>query len=151
MVAAVKPSRLNLPVVATHPIQFFKPDDYESHEARVCIAEGEILGNAKRVRKFTRDQHFKTAAEMEQLFADIPSAIENTVEIARRCSLTLVLGKPQLPNFPVPEGMTEAEFFRQESYQGLEERLAHLYPDRPSATPSGRAMWSDWSSNWTPS
>ena len=55
--AAVKlASRLNLPVVATHPIQFSKPDDYESHEARVCIAEGEILGNAKRVRKFTRDQ-----------------------------------------------------------------------------------------------
>src|SRR5256885_5312477 len=55
--------RLNLPVVATHPIQFFGPDDYEAHEARVCIAEGEILANPKRVRRFTRDQHFKTAAQ----------------------------------------------------------------------------------------
>ncbi len=128
--AAVKlAGRLNLPVVATHPIQYFKPDDYESHEARVCIAEGEILGNTKRVRKFTREQYFKTAAEMQALFADIPSAIENTVEIARRCSLTLVLGNPQLPNFPVPDGMTMDEFFRQESYHGLDERLAHLYPD----------------------
>lgn len=121
--------RLNLPVVATHPIQFFGPDDYEAHEARVCIAEGEILANPKRVRRFTRDQHFKTVAQMQALFADIPSAIANTVEIARRCSLTLVLGKPQLPNFPVPEGMTMDEFFRQESFAGLEERLVHLYPD----------------------
>lgn len=121
--------RLNLPVVATHPIQFFGPDDYEAHEARVCIAEGEILGNAKRVRRFTREQYFKTAQQMQELFADIPSAIANTVEIARRCSLTLVLGKPQLPRFPVPEGMTEEEFFRQESYEGLDERLRHLYPD----------------------
>ncbi|WP_027013686.1 DNA polymerase III subunit alpha [Comamonas composti] len=130
VLAAVRlAERLNLPVVATHPLQFFGPDDYESHEARVCIAEGEILGNQKRVRRFTRQQHFKTAAQMEQLFADIPSAIANTVEIARRCSLTLVLGKPQLPNFPVPEGMTMDEFFRNESFKGLEERLAHLYPD----------------------
>ncbi|MCP4515774.1 MAG: DNA polymerase III subunit alpha, partial [Delftia sp.] len=121
--------RLNLPVVATHPIQFFGPDDYEAHEARVCIAEGEILANPKRVRRFTRDQHFKTAAQMQALFADIPSAIANTVEIARRCSLTLVLGKPQLPNFPVPDGMTMDEFFRSESFNGLEDRLTHLYPD----------------------
>ena len=122
-------ARLNLPVVATHPIQFFGPDDYESHEARVCIAEGEILGNPKRVRRFTREQHFKTQAEMEALFADLPSALQNSVEIARRCSLTLVLGAPQLPNFPVPEGMTMESFFRQESFDGLEVRLALLYPD----------------------
>ena len=130
VVACVKlAERLNLPVVATHPIQFHGPGDYEAHEARVCIAEGEILGNAKRVRRFTREQYFKTAQQMEELFADIPSAIANTVEIARRCSLTLVLGKPQLPRFPVPEGMTEDMFFRQESYTGLDERLVHLYPD----------------------
>ncbi len=130
VVATVKlAGRLNLPVVATHPVQFFTPDDYESHEARVCISEGEILGNAKRVRKFTREQYFKTAEQMEALFADIPSAIANTLEIARRCSLTLVLGEPQLPNFPVPAGMTMDEFFRKESYDGLEERLIHLYPN----------------------
>ncbi|MCD2511999.1 DNA polymerase III subunit alpha [Comamonas endophytica] len=122
-------ARLNLPVVATHPIQFAGPDDYEAHEARVCIAEGEILGNPKRVRRFTREQHFKTQAEMQALFADLPSALANSVEIARRCSLTLVLGKPQLPNFPVPEGMTEESFFRKESFDGLEVRLELLYPD----------------------
>ena len=130
VIAAVQlAARLNLPVVATHPIQFAGPDDYEAHEARVCIAEGEILGNPKRVRRFTREQHFKTQAEMQALFADLPSALQNSVEIARRCSLTLVLGAPQLPNFPVPEGMTMESFFRQESFDGLEVRLALLYPD----------------------
>jgi DNA polymerase-3 subunit alpha len=89
-------------VVATHPVQFTAPDDYEAHEARVCIADGEMLGNPRRVRRFTREQYFKTAAQMQALFADVPSALANTVEIAKRCNLTLVLGKPQLPDFPIP-------------------------------------------------
>src|SRR5690606_34751449 len=93
-------ARLNLPVVATPPIQFYKPADFESHEARVCIAEGETLGNPKRVKRFTREQYFKTAQEMKALFADVPSAIENSVEIARRCSTTLLLGTYFLPDFP---------------------------------------------------
>jgi DNA polymerase-3 subunit alpha len=122
-------SRLNLPVVATHPVQFTLPDDYEAHEARVCISEGEILGNQRRVRRFTRDQYFKSSAEMQALFADVPSALANTVEIARRCNLTLSLGKPQLPNYPTPNGMPIDEYFRFASHEGLEERLAHLYPD----------------------
>ena len=130
VVAAVQlAARLGLPVVATHPVQFATADDYEAHEARVCISEGEILGNPRRVRKFTRAQYFKSAAEMEALFADIPSAIANTLAIARRCSLTLVLGKPQLPNFPTPDGLPIGEYFRLASFEGLEERLAHLYPD----------------------
>lgn len=78
---------MNLPVVATHPIQFVKPSDFEAHETRVCIAEGEVLANPKRVRRFTQEQYFKSSAQMEALFADIPSAIENTLEIARRCSV----------------------------------------------------------------
>ena len=122
-------SRLKLPVVATHPVQFTLPDDYEAHEARVCIAEGEILGNQRRVRRFTRDQYFKSSAQMQALFADVPSALANTVEIARRCNLTLTLGKPQLPNYPTPNGMPIDEYFRFASHEGLEERLAHLYPD----------------------
>ncbi len=122
-------AQLQLPVVATHPIQFATADDYEAHEARVCIAEGEILGNARRVRRFTREQCFKTAAQMQALFADLPSALANSVEIARRCSLTLVLGKPQLPEFPTPGGMPAEQYFRQASHDGLQERLAHLYPD----------------------
>ena len=126
-------ARLKLPVVATHPIQFQTPDDFEAHEARTCIAEGETLGNPKRIKRFTREQHFKTTAEMQALFADIPSAIANTVAIARRCALTLVLGKPQLPNFPtpiMPDGQPQPmeDYFRELSHLGLEERLLHLFP-----------------------
>ena len=134
VVAAVQlAARLRLPVVATHPVQFLTPDAYEAHEARVCIAEGEILGNARRVRRFTREQYFKSTAEMQALFADLPSALSNAVEIARRCNLSLTLGKPQLPDFPTPlvDGvpMPMEDFFRQSSYEGLEARLLHLYPD----------------------
>jgi len=134
VVAAVQlAARIRLPVVATHPIQFTEPDDYEAHEARVCIADGEILSNPKRVRRFTREQYFKSAAQMEALFKDIPSAIANTIEIAKRCSLTLVLGKPQLPDFPTPEvngqRMSPEDYFRYASHEGLKERMAHLYPD----------------------
>ena len=74
-------ANLKLPVVATHPVQFGKPSDFEAHEARVCIAEGETLGNKKRIKRFTQDQYLKSAAEMEALFADVPSAIANTAEI----------------------------------------------------------------------
>ncbi len=122
-------ARMKLPVVATHPVQFALPDDYEAHEARVCISEGEILGNPRRVRKFTREQYFKSSEQMEALFADLPSAVVNTLEIAKRCNLTLVLGKPQLPNFPIPGGLSIEEYFRKASFEGLEERLTHLYPD----------------------
>ena len=122
-------ARLNLPVVATHPVQFATAEDYEAHEARICIAEGEILANQRRVRKFTREQYFKSAAEMQALFADVPSAVANTLEVARRCNLTLVLGKPRLPDFPTPNGMPPDEYFRFASFEGLEERLAHLFPN----------------------
>ena len=126
-------ARTALPVVATHPVQFTTPEDFEAHEARVCIADGEILGNAKRVRKFTREQYFKSAEQMQALFADLPSAVANTLEIAKRCSLTLVLGKNYLPEFPTPlvngQRMTPDEYFRYASHEGLKERMAHLYPD----------------------
>ncbi len=126
-------ARLKLPVVATHPVQFLTYDDYEAHEARVCISEGEILGNARRVRKFTREQYFKSSAQMQALFADIPTAIANTLEIAKRCNLMLDLGKPMLPDYPTPEingvRMPADDYFRQVSFEGLEERLAHLYPN----------------------
>ena len=125
--------QLKIPVVATHPVQYLLPDDYEAHEARVCIAEGEILGNTRRVRKFTREQYFKSTAEMQALFADLPSALANTAEIAKRCSLVLDLGKPQLPIFPTPlvngEKLSPEAYFRHMSHEGLKERMAHLYPD----------------------
>ncbi len=122
-------ARLQLPVVATHPIQFQTEDEYEAHEARVCIAEGEILANPRRVRRFTREQYFQSTAQMQRRFADLPSALENTVEIAKRCNLTLVLGKPRLPDFPTPNGMPIEEYFRYASHEGLKERLQHLYPN----------------------
>jgi DNA polymerase III subunit alpha len=122
-------AKLQLPVVATHPVQFLERDDFDAHEARVCIAEGETLANPRRVRRFTPEQHFKGAAEMARLFADVPSALANTVEIARRCNLTLVLGKPRLPDFPTPGGIPIEDYFRQASHEGLEKRLAALFPD----------------------
>ncbi|MDO8419226.1 MAG: DNA polymerase III subunit alpha, partial [Rubrivivax sp.] len=122
-------ARLGLPVVATHPVQFLEADDFDAHEARVCIAEGETLANPRRSKRFTREQYFKTQAQMEALFADLPSALANAVQIARRCNLRLVLDKPQLPDFPTPNGLPITDYFREASHQGLERRLAALYPD----------------------
>ena len=125
-------SRLNLPVVATHPVQFLEAQDYEAHEARVCISQGEILGNSKRLRLFTREQYFKSSEEMKALFADIPSAIINTVNIAKRCYMQLSLGKPQLPEYPTPledgQRIPIDVYFRQVSQAGLSERLNKLFP-----------------------
>ena len=128
-------ARLQLPVVATHPVQFLEPDDFDAHEARVCVADGETLSNPRRVKRFTREQYFKSQAQMEALFADIPSAVANSVEIARRCNLTLAMGKNYLPDFPTPiladgSAMPMGEYFRQLSFDGLEERLLHLFPDQ---------------------
>ncbi|HEU0187784.1 MAG TPA: DNA polymerase III subunit alpha, partial [Gallionellaceae bacterium] len=118
-----------LPVVATHPVQFLSVDDYKAHEARVCIAEGYVLNDKRRAKVFTAQQYFKTQAEMAELFADLPEALANSVEIARRCNLTLKLGKPHLPDFPTPNGMSLDDFLRQESEQGLLARMQQLYPD----------------------
>ncbi|HEX2540587.1 MAG TPA: DNA polymerase III subunit alpha [Caldimonas sp.] len=126
-------AELGLPVVATHTVQFLGPDDHEAHEARVCVAEGEMLANPRRIKRFTREQHFRSQAHMEALFADLPSAVANTVAIAKRCNLSLVLGKPQLPDFSTPlvdgRALPMPEYFRVASHQGLEGRLAQLYPD----------------------
>ncbi|MRR52004.1 MAG: DNA polymerase III subunit alpha, partial [Rhodocyclaceae bacterium] len=120
---------LGLPVVATHPIQFLRRDDFMAHEARVCIAEGYILSDTRRPKTFTEEQYFKTQAEMAELFADLPEALENSVEIARRCSLTVTLGKSQLPIYPTPEGISLDQHLADESRVGLEQRLLHLFPD----------------------
>ena len=122
-------AKLQLPVVATHPVQFLEPDDFEAHEARVCVAEGETLANPKRVKRFSREQYFKTQAQMQALFADLPVAVSNSVAIAQRCNLQLTLGKPQLPDFPTPGGVPVDQHFRDASHAGLEVRLAQLYPD----------------------
>ena len=127
-------AELGLPVVATHPVQFLSPEDFDAHEARVCIADGDTLSNPRRVKRFTREQYLRSQAEMLSLFEDLPSALANTVQIARRCNLQLVLGKPRLPDFPTPAQADGTPtpidtYFRELSLQGLEERLAQLYPD----------------------
>ena len=122
-------AELGLPVVATHPVQFLSIDDYKAHETRVCIAEGYVLNDKRRVRHFTAQQYFKTQAEMAALFADLPEALQNSVEIAKRCNLTLKLGKPHLPDFPTPNGESLDDFLRTESEYGLQARMLQLFPD----------------------
>jgi len=117
-----------LPVVATHPIQFLTPDDFTAHEARVCISEGDMLANPRRSKKFTPDQYFRSQQDMAELFADLPVALANTIEIAKRCNLTLELGKPKLPLFPT-DGMTLDDFLVHRSKEGLELRLQQLFPN----------------------
>ena len=118
-----------IPAVATHPVQFLAPDDFKAHEARVCIASGTLLADPRRPRAFTREQYFKTRAEMAALFADVPEALQNSVEIAKRCNLELTLGKPRLPDFPTPPGETLDDYMVRLAREGLDERLARLYPD----------------------
>ncbi|MBN8759395.1 MAG: DNA polymerase III subunit alpha [Thiobacillus sp. 65-69] len=120
---------LSLPSVATHPVQFLSAGDFQAHEARVCIAEGMMLGDPRRPRAFTAEQYLKSPDEMAALFADLPEALENSVEIAKRCNLELTLGQNRLPDFPTPAGMSLDDYIRQRSYEGLDERLAQLYPD----------------------
>jgi DNA polymerase-3 subunit alpha len=121
--------QVKLPVVATHPVQFMKSGDYQAHEARVCISEGYILSDQRRPKRYTEDQYFKTQAEMAALFADMPAALANSVEIAKRCSLKLKLGDNQLPIFPTPEGVGLEEYLRQRATEGVHVRMEVLYPD----------------------
>src|SRR6266581_1120753 len=121
---------LSLPVVATHPVQFLRPGDFTAHEARVCIAEGHVLGDQRRPRLFTPKSYFLSQAEMAELFADLPEALANSVEIARRCNLSLELGKSLLPVFPTPPGMSREEYLRQQAQEGLERRLVANYGSR---------------------
>ncbi len=116
------------PVVATNDVHFLQREDFDAHEARVCIHEGRTLDDPRRERRFSEAQYLKSPAEMAELFRDLPEALENTVEIARRCNLELQLGKPFLPNYPIPAGLTLEEFFIRQAREGLEERLAVLLP-----------------------
>ena len=120
---------LALPVVATHPVQFLRREDYRAHEARVCIAGGFVLADPRRPRTFTPEQYFKTQAEMAAAFADHPEALANSVAIAQRCNVTIPLGKNFLPDFPTPPSVTLDDHLRHEAVAGLERRLAMLYPD----------------------
>jgi DNA polymerase-3 subunit alpha len=127
--AARLASELKLPVVATHPVQFIRPDDFRAHEARVCIAEGYVLSDPRRPRRHVPEQYFRTQAEMRVAFADLPQALANSVEIAKRCNLALNLGKAQLPRFPTPDNVGLDRYLRESAAAGLERRLGELYPE----------------------
>jgi DNA polymerase-3 subunit alpha len=118
--------KLRLPVVATHPVQFTEPDDFKAHEARVCISQGYVLGDQRRPKLFTPEQYFKSQDEMAALFADVPQALENAVEIARRCNLEIELGKSRLPAFPTPKGVSLDKFLDSEANKGLARRIEKL-------------------------
>ena len=120
--------KYNIGVVAHNDVHFVAATDYEAHEARVCIADGYVLGDNRRPRSYSTEQYFKTATQMTELFSDIPAAIENSYHIAKRCNVSLRLGFNDLPDYPIPDGHTIDSFFAHVSEQGLEERLDFLYP-----------------------
>lgn len=113
----------NIPVVATNDVRFLYRDDFEAHEARVCIHQGYILTDPRRPRPYSEQQYFRSQEEMIALFADIPEALENSVEIAKRCNVTLTLGKNFLPHFPVPENETVENYLCIVAKEGLQDRL----------------------------
>jgi DNA polymerase-3 subunit alpha len=115
-----------VPVVATNDVRFIRREDFDAHEVRVCIHEGFVLEDPKRPRRFTDQQYLRSPQEMTELFKDIPEAIENTVEVARRCSLELKLGKSVLPAYPVPSEMTTEDYLREEAARGLQMRFQQL-------------------------
>lgn len=117
--------RFNIPVVATNEVCFLQREDFEAHEARVCIHSGYILEDDRRPRLYSEQQYFRNTQEMRELFADIPEALENTIVIAKRCNLQLALGTPFLPRFPLPENVSLENYLTQKTYQDLNVRLAH--------------------------
>ncbi|MCG9483390.1 DNA polymerase III subunit alpha [Acinetobacter pittii] len=126
--AAKLAAQYNVGVVAHNDVHFVEKEDFEAHEARVCIADGYVLADDRRPRLYSPEQHFKTSDEMIELFSDIPSAIENTYNIAKRCNVSLQLGTYFLPDYPIPDGFTIDTYFEHLSKVGLEERLNYLYP-----------------------
>ncbi|AVO57498.1 DNA polymerase III subunit alpha [Pseudomonas chlororaphis] len=120
--------KIGAPLVATNDVRFIKREDFEAHETRVCIGEGRALDDPRRSKNYSDQQYLKSAEEMAELFSDLPEALENTVEIAKRCNIEVKLGKHFLPDYPIPDGMTIDEYFRKVSFDGLDERLSVLLP-----------------------
>ena len=120
-------SEARVPVVASNDVRFIEQQDFHAHEARVCIHESRSLADPDRPRHYSNQQYLRSSAEMTELFADIPEAREDALQIARRCNLDLTLGESVLPAFPVPEGQTEAQFLEGEARRGLESELAEAF------------------------
>nr|MBS0021842.1 DNA polymerase III subunit alpha [Gammaproteobacteria bacterium] len=122
--AVAMAAALDVPMVATNEVCFLSRDDFEAHEARVCIQEGRTLADQRRTRRYSNQQYLRSPEEMASLFRDFPEALENAVEIARRCNVALRLGQNFLPDFPVPAGKTATGWFEEQAWQGLTTRLA---------------------------
>lgn len=116
----------NVPVVASNDVRFLYQEDFEAHEARVCIHQGYLLDDPNRPRDYSNQQYLKSTQEMEILFSDLPEALANTFEIAKRCNVQIPLGKVFLPKFPVPANRTEDDFFQEQVKRGLKQRLGNL-------------------------
>jgi len=116
-----------VPVVATNDVCFLEEADFDAHEIRVCINQSRVLDDPRRPKNYSDQQYLKSTEEMLELFSDIPEALENTIEIAKRCNLTLDLGKYFLPDYPIPDGLSIEDYFCQLSEQGLERRLNKLF------------------------
>ncbi|MGA9852376.1 MAG: DNA polymerase III subunit alpha [Gammaproteobacteria bacterium] len=127
-----------VPLVATNDVRFLNAESFEAHEARVCIQEGHTLNDPRRPRRYSEQQYLRSEQEVLQLFGDLPEAVENSVEIARRCNYELHLGKNFLPAYPVPDGHSIETFLRTEASTGLDQRLA-LLPDGTDADRETRA------------
>ncbi|GHH51760.1 MULTISPECIES: DNA polymerase III subunit alpha [Gammaproteobacteria] len=112
-----------LPVVASNDVRFLHEKDFDAHEARVCIASGRVLDDPKRPREYSPEQYLKSSEQMCELFADIPDAIDNTLELAKRCNIEMRLGTYFLPKYPVPDDETLDTWIQKQSREGLEERL----------------------------
>jgi DNA polymerase-3 subunit alpha len=115
---------LQCPLIASNAVCFLKAEDFEAHEARVCIHAGYVLEDSSRPKNYTEQQYLKSPEEMQGLFKDIPQALENTIEIAKRCNVQLELGKVSLPDFQIPEDETTESYLQKLSEQGLEKRFA---------------------------
>jgi len=115
-----------VPVVATNDVRFLSRDDFEAHEARVCIQEGTLLADAARPRRYSEEQYLRSPEEMSKLFVDLPEALDNTIEIGKRLNLEIRLGKASLPAYPVPGGRSTDDHLCEESRTGLEVRLKGL-------------------------
>ena len=133
-------ARVGLPVVATNVVQFLKAEEFEAHEVRVCIQDSRVLTDTRRPRLYTAEQYFRSAEEMADLFQDIPEALANTVEIARRSNFQLDLGRNFLPDFPLPPGQDAEQVLRANASAGLNERLRRIDPDND---PSRRRQYED--------
>lgn len=131
----------SIPIVATNDVCFLEREDFEAHEARVCIQEGVTLNDPHRPHLYTDQQYFRSPAEMQRLFADMPEALANTVEIAKRCNVTFLLGKSLLPHFAVPAGNTTESFLCVVAKQGLNERLNTLFDKQPEALADKRPAY----------